>query len=119
MLLQEFDLEIKAKKVVENSVADHLSRIQFTDMQELPINDFLQDDMMLKVTDSNPWYVNIVNFIVAGYVPPGENKRKSIRVNNQVLPYLILIQFHTKHPSGVTLQNFLWKDMSPTHKDGI
>jgi hypothetical protein len=32
--------------------------------------------MLLKVTDSNPWYANIVNFMVAGYVPPGENKRK-------------------------------------------
>ena len=29
LLLQEFDLEIKDKKRVENSVADHLSRMQF------------------------------------------------------------------------------------------
>jgi len=29
--LQEFDLEIKEKKGVENSVADHLSRMQFKD----------------------------------------------------------------------------------------
>jgi hypothetical protein len=28
-LLQEFDLEIKDKKEVENFVADHLSRMQF------------------------------------------------------------------------------------------
>jgi hypothetical protein len=45
-------------------------------MQELPINDFLCDDMLLKVTNSNPWYANIVNFMVARYVPPGENRRK-------------------------------------------
>jgi hypothetical protein len=25
--------------------------------------------MLLKVTDSNPWYANIMNFMVAGYVP--------------------------------------------------
>jgi hypothetical protein len=42
LLLQEFDIEIKDKKGVENSVADHLSRMHFTNMQELPINDFLQ-----------------------------------------------------------------------------
>ena len=34
--------------------------------------------MLLKVTDSNPWYANIVNFMVAGYVPHGENKKKLI-----------------------------------------
>ena len=50
--------------------------MQVTNMQELPINDFLSDDMLLKVTDSNPWYANIVNFMVPGYVPPGENKSK-------------------------------------------
>ena len=49
LLLQEFDIEIKDKKRVENSVADHLSRMTFTNMQELPINDFLRDDMLLKV----------------------------------------------------------------------
>ena len=45
-------------------------------MQELPINDFLRDDMLLRVTDLNPWYANIINFMVSGYVPPGENKKK-------------------------------------------
>ncbi|KAK3125119.1 hypothetical protein QOZ80_7BG0600300 [Eleusine coracana subsp. coracana] len=74
LLLQEFDLEIKDKKGVENSVADHLSRMQVTNMQ--PINDFLRDDMLLKVADSTPWYADIVNFMVTGYVPPGENRKK-------------------------------------------
>jgi hypothetical protein len=32
--------------------------------------------MLLKETDSNTWYANIVNFMVAGYIPPGKNKRK-------------------------------------------
>jgi hypothetical protein len=77
LLLQEFNLEIKDK----NMVADHLSRMQVTKMQEPPINDFLHDDMLLKVTDSNPWYANIVNFMVSGYVPPGEIKKKLIFEN--------------------------------------
>jgi hypothetical protein len=46
--------------------------MQVTNMQELPINDFLHDDMLLKVTYSNLWYANIVNYMVSGYVPPGK-----------------------------------------------
>jgi hypothetical protein len=54
LLLQEFDLEIKDKKGVENSVADHLSRMQFENLQELPINDSMRDDMLFKVSRSDP-----------------------------------------------------------------
>jgi hypothetical protein len=32
--------------------------------------------MLLRVTDSNPWYTNIVNFMVSVYVPLDENKKK-------------------------------------------
>ena len=78
LLLQEFDLEIKDNKGVENSVANHLSRMQFGNSQELSINDSLRDDMLYKVSKLDPWYANIVNFMVAGYVPLGENKRKLI-----------------------------------------
>jgi hypothetical protein len=33
--------------------------------------------MLFKVTKSNPWYANIVNFMVAGHVPPGRTKGSS------------------------------------------
>jgi hypothetical protein len=42
LLLQEFDLEIRDKKGVENSVADHLSCLQFEEFTELPINDYMR-----------------------------------------------------------------------------
>ena len=58
LLLQEFDLEIKDKKGVENSIANYLSKMQFENSQELPINDSLRDDMLFKVTKSDPWYAN-------------------------------------------------------------
>jgi hypothetical protein len=54
LLLQEFDLEIKDKKGVENSVVDHLSRMQFENPQELPVNDLLRDDMLFQISRSNP-----------------------------------------------------------------
>jgi hypothetical protein len=52
--------------------------MQFENRQELPINDSLRDDMLFQISRSDLWYADIVNFMVAGYVPPGENKRKLI-----------------------------------------
>jgi len=37
---------------------------------DLPIDDYLRDDTLLKVTTSDLWYANIVNYMVMGYVPP-------------------------------------------------
>jgi hypothetical protein len=79
LLLQEFDLEIRDKKGVENSVADHLSCLQFERSAELPINDYMRDDTLLKVSTTDLWYANIVNYIVAGYIPPGADKKKIIK----------------------------------------
>ena len=49
LLLQEFDLEIRDKKGVENVVADHLSHIQNSPCNELPINDDFSDKKLLAV----------------------------------------------------------------------
>ena len=49
LLLQEFNLQIKDKKEVENMVADHLSRLAIAhNSHNLPINDdFLEKSLML------------------------------------------------------------------------
>jgi hypothetical protein len=91
LLLQEFDLEIGDKKGVENSVADQLSRLQFEESTELPIIDYMRDDTLLKVSTTNPWYANVINYIVVGYIPPGADKKKIIRDSRLHLgddPYL-------------------------------
>jgi hypothetical protein len=59
-------------------VADHLSRLQFEESAKLPINDYMRDDTLLKVSITDPWYANIINYIVIGYIPPGVDKEKSI-----------------------------------------
>jgi hypothetical protein len=75
LLGQEFDLEIRDKKGVENSVADHLSCLQFKESTELPINDYMRDDTLLKVSTTDPWYANIINYIIVCYIPLGVDKK--------------------------------------------
>ena len=60
-------------------MADHLSWMQ-TQGSDLPIDDYLRDDTLLKVTTTSPWYANLVNFTVTGYIPLGEDKKKLIHV---------------------------------------
>jgi hypothetical protein len=76
---------------LENSVADHLSRLQFKESAELRINNYMRDDTPLKVSTTDPWYANIINYIMDGYIPPGVDKKKIIRDSRLHLwddPYL-------------------------------
>ena len=71
LILQEFDLEIKDKKVTENRVADHLSRLEGPS-KEIHINvDFL-DEQLLAIEDKKavPWFADLVNYLVAKVLPP-------------------------------------------------
>ncbi|XP_074299097.1 uncharacterized protein LOC141630126 [Silene latifolia] len=71
LLLQEFDMEIRDKKGVENVVADHLSRLINLNVDNgLPINDYLPDDHLLSLSlGEAPWYADIVNYLVSGIIP--------------------------------------------------
>ncbi|CAM8895881.1 unnamed protein product [Rhodiola kirilowii] len=78
LLLQDFDIEIKDKKGVENLVADHLSRLEplreRTSSEELPIEDsFVGENLMRIENATTPWYADIVNFKVCEVLPPNMN----------------------------------------------
>ncbi|RVW58956.1 Retrovirus-related Pol polyprotein from transposon opus [Vitis vinifera] len=69
LLLQEFNLQIRDKKGIENVVADHLSRLVIShDSHGLPINDDFPEESLMSV-EVAPWYSHIANFLVTGEVP--------------------------------------------------
>jgi hypothetical protein len=76
LLLLEFDLEIRDIKGVENSMADHLSRLQFEESAELPINDYMRDDTLLKVSTTDPWYANIINSLWLAIFHQGQTGKR-------------------------------------------
>ena len=51
LLLQEFNIEIKDKKGVENVVANHLFKLTFEEVkEEIPIRDAFPDEQLFAVT---------------------------------------------------------------------
>ncbi|WCJ21104.1 Transposon Tf2-6 polyprotein [Euphorbia peplus] len=73
LLLQEFDIEIRDKKGVENLVADHLSRLEDENGpigESVGINDDFPDEQLMQVKDLIiPWYADIANYLAANLVP--------------------------------------------------
>ena len=68
-LLQEFNLQIKDKKGVENVVADHLSRLTIAhDTHSPPINDEFPEESLMQL-EKAPWYAHISNFLATGEIP--------------------------------------------------
>ena len=69
LLLQEFDLQIKDKKGVENVVADHLSRLTIAHDTHSPlINDEFPEESLMQF-EKAPWYAHIANFLATGEIP--------------------------------------------------
>jgi hypothetical protein len=62
-LLQEFDVEIRDKKGVENVVADHLSRMNRGQDDKDPIEDKMRDDHLYRVFDKDTWIIDIIRAI--------------------------------------------------------
>jgi hypothetical protein len=60
LLLQEFDVEIRDKKGVENVVADHLSRMNRGQDVKEPIEDKMRDDHLYRVLDKDNWMIDII-----------------------------------------------------------
>jgi hypothetical protein len=60
LLLQEFDLEIRDRKGVENVVADHFSRMNRGQDDKEPIEDKMRDEHLYRVLDKDTWMIGII-----------------------------------------------------------
>ncbi|CAN6559855.1 unnamed protein product [Malus baccata var. baccata] len=71
LLLQEFDLEIKDKKGSENVVADHLSRLVHSNIEEdlIPLRESFPDEQLFSLKITDPWYADIINYKVIKKIP--------------------------------------------------
>ncbi|RDX94455.1 Retrovirus-related Pol polyprotein, partial [Mucuna pruriens] len=68
LLLQEFNTKIRDKRSAENSVADHLSRIE-KEANPMPIRNEFPDEQLLHITMPTPWFADIYNFVAASQFP--------------------------------------------------
>ena len=69
LLLQEFNLQIRDKKGVENVVTDHLSRLTIAhNTHKPPINDEFPEESLLLV-ENTPWYAHFANYLATGELP--------------------------------------------------
>ena len=72
LLLQEFDMEIRDKRGVENVVANHLSRLEGTreNSNTSLIYEQFPDEQIMAISDYIPWFVDFVNYLSCHVLPP-------------------------------------------------
>lgn len=56
-------------------MADHLSRIERGEYPS-PILDDFQDEKLLQWHGVTPWFIDIVNYLIAGVFPAGASRRQ-------------------------------------------
>ncbi|CAM8968884.1 unnamed protein product [Rhodiola kirilowii] len=87
LLLQEFDLDIKDKKGIENTVADHLSRL-VREEDTGQITETFPDEHLYALTGKLPWYAPIMNYLVGGKFPPSYSKAQCLKLKHDSKYYV-------------------------------
>ncbi|GKB44915.1 reverse transcriptase domain-containing protein [Tanacetum coccineum] len=66
ILLQEFDIEIKDRKGIENAAADHLSRIKNDELSDdSEVDDNYPGEKLMEInTKDEPWFADFANYLV-------------------------------------------------------
>ncbi|XP_075083887.1 uncharacterized protein LOC142167806 [Nicotiana tabacum] len=73
LLLQDFDLEIKDRRGLENQVANHLSCLENPPTETTNIKEEFSDEHIYTITtieNHPPWFADIANYLVGGRCVP-------------------------------------------------
>ena len=89
LLLQEFDVQIRDKKGVENVVADHLSRLENEDEEEREnsIQEEFPDEYLFSI-HMTPWYADFANFLASNILPPDLSYQQKKKFFSDIKHYL-------------------------------
>ncbi|KAL0420867.1 UNVERIFIED_CONTAM: Retrovirus-related Pol polyprotein from transposon opus [Sesamum latifolium] len=92
LLLQEFDLEIKDRRGCENTVADHLSRLNsdyVENMHDSFLRDEFSDEQLFAITQmGEPWSADFANFLAGKVIPSHLSYQQRKRFFSDVKYYL-------------------------------
>ncbi|CAN6704204.1 unnamed protein product [Malus baccata var. baccata] len=122
LLLQEFDIEIRDKKGSENVVADHLSLLVHEE-DVVPIIETFPDEQLMSVKVSEPWYADLVNYLVSKHVPSELLKHQCDKLKKEARFYFTLkrcivgVSHCLQNPHwDVTLSAHLWEAMPSSRR---
>ncbi|PIN22503.1 DNA-directed DNA polymerase [Handroanthus impetiginosus] len=87
LLLQEFDLEIRDKKGMEDLVADHLNLL-ISSEDPFPLKDSFPDEHLFSIQKITPWYADIVNYLVTKMLPKDLSKAQRDKIKSDAKYYV-------------------------------
>ena len=68
-------------------IVDHLSRVEKTTVkeEEMEVAEIFPDEQLFQLSFQLPWYVDIVNFLASGVMPPEfiYQQREKLRTENR------------------------------------
>ncbi|XP_074266904.1 uncharacterized protein LOC141590196 [Silene latifolia] len=72
-------------------VADHLSRLTVDDHgiidKSEPIDECLREDALMEVSVNVPWFADLVNYVVSGFIPDEMEARERTKLKHDAKTY--------------------------------
>ncbi|GJR33178.1 reverse transcriptase domain-containing protein [Tanacetum coccineum] len=93
LLLQEFDIEIKNRKGIENVAADHLFRIENEEISnDSDVDDNFPGETLMEInTRDKPLFADLANYLVADIIPKG-------------------VTYQQKNKFSCDLKHYIWEE---------